>query len=725
MALQMIADKRGVWALLLAAMLAGGCGQAGNHAERPDETATSAPPSAAEGEAETALGPEDLPAEGPTITLPDRPEATDQAWPSLLEQAKEEPPEADASAEPVEEREASETAAPEESQVGLNGADAVAPGTYPQIAPLPEPGGATAPDVPEGLSMTERRRLLGRQAIEAERVENFMVDPRSSSASAPSGASSPTAEPEESAGLRYSAPQRVNTMIAPPNIPPRTTNGSASGGGPAPLLGPNETRGPLAAEAPGDLSPEAAPQWPAAEEAAEAPRAEPALPQPEAREAAVPGPDEAASAQAAQREPPPAELAAETAAEKADAQTAENEEEFTRVEVFYGTDRAALGPAGAKDSASGQWLMAGACCVGLGLVLGAVGFRFYRRRSVQVAALTLLVFGGGVLLISGYALWQDLTLESIAAADRIDFGNERGALTLGTCEVAIPKSHTIGKLEAPSLLRLELREDPTRHVMLVDVEQLDEQKFFDSVRQRVEGSENRNAFVFIHGYNVTFEDAARRTAQMAYDLKFDGAPLFYSWPSQGGLFKYTIDENNVRWTVPHLKQFLTAVSERTGAEHIHLIAHSMGNRALTDALRDFALQAGGGPTFDEVILTAPDIDADTFRRDIAPAIVRTADRVTLYASSNDRALASSKQVHGYPRAGESGDHLVVVPGVDTVDVSAVDTSLFGLGHSYYGDNDTVLADLFDLIQQSKPPEQRKWLRPEAYEAMRYWVFQRM
>ena len=139
----------------------------------------------------------------------------------------------------------------------------------------------------------------------------------------------------------------------------------------------------------------------------------------------------------------------------------------------------------------------------------------------------------------------------------------------------------------------------------------------------------------------------------------------------------------------------------------------MGNRALTSALRELALEFKAEcPKFHEVVLTAPDIDADVFRRDLAPAIVATASRVTLYASSNDEALIASKAVHGYRRAGDSGDDVVVVPGVDTVDVSSIDTSL--LGHCYYGDNSTVLADLFELIQDSKPPDQRggcgRWRR---------------
>ena len=36
----------------------------------------------------------------------------------------------------------------------------------------------------------------------------------------------------------------------------------------------------------------------------------------------------------------------------------------------------------------------------------------------------------------------------------------------------------------------------------------------------------KQAFVFVHGYNVLFEDAVYRTAQLAYDLGFEGAPIF-------------------------------------------------------------------------------------------------------------------------------------------------------------------------------------------------------
>jgi esterase/lipase superfamily enzyme len=295
---------------------------------------------------------------------------------------------------------------------------------------------------------------------------------------------------------------------------------------------------------------------------------------------------------------------------------------------------------------------------------------------------------------------------------------------MGVCEVSIPKDHQIGQLESPSILSLEVNEDPEKHVVLMSVKQEEPDTFYEQLRQRVAESQQREAFVFVHGYNVTFENAARRTAQMAHDLKFDGAPIFYSWPSQGGLLQYTVDETNVVWTVPHLKDFLLAVAKKTDARRVHLIAHSMGNRALTAALAQLATESKDGqtPLFHEVLLTAPDIDADIFRRDIVPAIIKTASRVTLYASSHDAALEASKQVHGYPRAGESGDNIIVIPGIDTIDVSAVDTSL--VGHSYYGDSDTVLVDMAQLLHEQKPPDLRARLRAMNLpgSTLRWWFF---
>ena len=122
------------------------------------------------------------------------------------------------------------------------------------------------------------------------------------------------------------------------------------------------------------------------------------------------------------------------------------------------------------------------------------------------------------------------------------YGGDRGTITYGTCDVTVPKDHRVGEIESPSFIRLEFSENPAKHVILANVEKQSATDFYRDVGTKVAASKGKSAFIFVHGYNVTFEDAARRTAQMSYDLKFDGAPVFFSWPSQGTYLGYTVDE---------------------------------------------------------------------------------------------------------------------------------------------------------------------------------------
>jgi esterase/lipase superfamily enzyme len=303
------------------------------------------------------------------------------------------------------------------------------------------------------------------------------------------------------------------------------------------------------------------------------------------------------------------------------------------------------------------------------------------------------------------------------------FGGKRGAFTYGVTEVSIPRDHRMGALEAPALWRLEFRQNPARHVVLLRVEPLDRDAFVARVRAGVEASPQRDALMFIHGYNVSFEDAARRTAQISYDLGFSGIPLLYSWPSEGATLRYTVDENNVRWTLPHFTDFLTLALTELSARVVHVIAHSMGNRCLTEMLRTFDATAlgGGAASLGQVIFAAPDIDSETFV-DLAREFRHQAARCTLYASSTDRALLASKAVSGYPRAGDAGPGLVLAEGVDTVDATLVDTNL--MGHSYVGDNDSILGDVFDLLKDGRVPDERFRLAPRQRAGRRYWYFKR-
>ncbi len=303
------------------------------------------------------------------------------------------------------------------------------------------------------------------------------------------------------------------------------------------------------------------------------------------------------------------------------------------------------------------------------------------------------------------------------------FGGARAALSYGYCDVSIPREHRLGELEEPSIWRLEFREDPEKHVVLLSAEVLPKDDFFRDLADRVAESAGGNAFLFVHGYNVAFAEAARRTAQISYDLAFDGAPVFYSWPSQGKTQAYTVDEQNIEWSQANLRGFLEDFFTRSQAQNGYLIAHSMGNRALARAAAALMTDKPElRARLKEVILTAPDIDAAVFKRDIAPMLAAAGRPVTLYASSQDLALLASKRVHGYPRAGDAGPGLVVVPGIETIDATQVDTSL--LGHSYFAEASSVLSDIFYLIRSGERADRRFGLRRVEGEAGAYWEFKR-
>ena len=220
-------------------------------------------------------------------------------------------------------------------------------------------------------------------------------------------------------------------------------------------------------------------------------------------------------------------------------------------------------------------------------------------------------------------------------------------------------------------------------------------------------ADSRDALVFIHGFNVSFENAARRTAQIAHDLGFPGRTLLYSWPSMGQHLGYGADCGTVEWSAPHFTEFLRLVLTEIGAETVHVIAHSMGNRALINALKCFdpATLPDRAAKLRQIIFAAPDVDRAVFEQ-VAEAFKGCAERFTLYASDNDLAMKLSQLLHRYPRAGDAGGDLVIVDSVDTIDASDADASLFGLGHSYFADKRSILADVFELLKRDTSPGQR-------------------
>lgn len=302
------------------------------------------------------------------------------------------------------------------------------------------------------------------------------------------------------------------------------------------------------------------------------------------------------------------------------------------------------------------------------------------------------------------------------------FSGERSrpaTLSRGYCDVSIPIDHRVGSLEGPSLLRLEFYPDPERHITASNPVPLDRLAYYQTISAALKQFPAAEIFVYIHGYNVGFEAALRRTAQIAYDLHLPIVPIAYSWPSQNRTLAYMEDEDTAEWSAYHLRDFLDKLSANTGAVKINLIAHSMGSRVLISALNGLEASdhrdAANEPRFSQIVLAAPDLASDTLV-EFAKHATGLGSRFTVYASEKDDALLLSHLLHSSWRAGQVAG--LMAAGVDTIDATSVSTDL--LGHNYFGANNSIITDAKKLIEFGWPPPQRN-LIPVVRAAFTYWV----
>jgi esterase/lipase superfamily enzyme len=293
----------------------------------------------------------------------------------------------------------------------------------------------------------------------------------------------------------------------------------------------------------------------------------------------------------------------------------------------------------------------------------------------------------------------------------------------GYCRVFIPKSHKIGSTGSSWWQRLRGGIDD--RLKLIEIKGIVADKYWTAISSRLARLDirERDAVIFVHGYNVSFENAAVRAAQIGFDLSVKGAMAFFSWPSQGALKSYSADEATIEASEPFIAEFIEDFVARSGAEKVHIIAHSMGNRGVLRAIDRIASKAQRrtGVLIGEVILAAADVDADTFR-DLCSAYGRVSRRTTLYVSSRDRAIEASRWLHDFARAGLLPP-IMIVPGIDTINVTNVD--LTTLGHGYVADARGVLEDMHELLVHDAPPDRRFALRQGETDAGgRYWIIGR-
>lgn len=329
---------------------------------------------------------------------------------------------------------------------------------------------------------------------------------------------------------------------------------------------------------------------------------------------------------------------------------------------------------------------------------------------------------GGTGTETPVAVWYatDRERDGGASDGEPGYGDGRADIAYGVADVRLPPVHVAGRLEAPALASAGSVADRRWHVYLDSARPLRRDAFLADLGGALDMAARREILLYIHGFNTDFGQSMRRAAQIAHDLDYSGVAMAFAWPSAGAIGSYLADQNNADWAAAHLAETLRLLARDSGAERIDLIAHSMGNRLMIQALGELAHDqaAGDPPLFGEVIFAAPDVDSDIFAAAV-PRLRPLAGRFTLYVSGSDVALATSRKLAGdHPRAGESGAGMVVIPGMDTVDASAVGDDLFG--HEYFGESAPVLNDIRLLLRDGDGAAERPGLERDFHLGRSYW-----
>lgn len=267
------------------------------------------------------------------------------------------------------------------------------------------------------------------------------------------------------------------------------------------------------------------------------------------------------------------------------------------------------------------------------------------------------------------------------------YGDRRSLLSAGRCRVRELDFRALTPLTevAPTFMR----EDFLRVDAVTDLEVT---ALLDEVRPQSEGVAPA---LYVHGYYIDFDKGCRRAVLMQRNAGLADRFLWFTWPSDGALASYARDEADLYWSVPDLADTIITLEDRFGS--VDVLGHSLGARGVVLALYEVANRRPD-IRLGQVVLLAPDMDFQIFER-ILPRIAPIAANITVYATTGDRPLALSAQLHGYPRLGEAGPHLVDHDGVEIVDLSDLPSGS-PTGHLYHIYSADVGADLrFVLIDR--------------------------
>lgn len=279
------------------------------------------------------------------------------------------------------------------------------------------------------------------------------------------------------------------------------------------------------------------------------------------------------------------------------------------------------------------------------------------------------------------AIWRPVLVGTTRAPDAelgVPGHTRASEVSFGRYVVSIPPDREPGAIPRQ---RNRQTPDPARHFMLAESRVLRADAFEAAMRAELaeQPPAEREAVIFIHGFNTTFIEGVYRTAQLDHDLRLPGVIAHYSWPSLGAPLAYAHDRDSALFARDGLIEMVHRV-RAAGPNRIILIAHSMGTHVLMETLRQMALSNDPAmASIGGVILIAPDLDVELFRQQVR-GIGMLPQPFLIVVSQRDRVLNLSARLTGQPT--RLGNIASPAPIAD-LPVTVIDVSAYGDGAGHF------------------------------------------
>lgn len=231
----------------------------------------------------------------------------------------------------------------------------------------------------------------------------------------------------------------------------------------------------------------------------------------------------------------------------------------------------------------------------------------------------------------------------------------------------------------------------------------DAAEFGSGLKRDAPQNSTNEVLLFIHGYNTPFEDGVFRTAQLAVELDFHGLPIYFAWPGGEHWWEYIAAVDQVATAANELATLLRLLVRNRNLTTLHVIAHSLGNRVLTQAIDKLGADSTlGQARIADVVMVAPDVNRGQFAQ-VTTAMVQLFDRRTVYVSDTDLALRLSSAFSKETRVGQRTP-IGVGSEFEAVDATGARDTI--IGHSYFVDTDTIAKDISALVVRRLSAAQR-------------------